>query len=659
MSKEKKNMKRVLHYSLIAIAFAVCVSAVHARPVNIDDFSKIVEVGAPALSPDGQKIAFALDGKIAVVPVSSGETRVLTSSIGDASNPAWSLDGRALYFLSDRSGNSQLWKLPMDGPGEAVQVTALDFPLDDINFSPDQRRLLISRSLPHEGADKEGVDAPWVIDRLQFKEDAGDGYITGDLPAHLYVYDIAAKSLTPITSGRYEEGEASWSPDGKSVVFISNREAEPDADYSSDLWRTSTDSTTDTPTRLTDNDHTKQQPKWSPDGSTIAYITAVDGVYGIQQLAVVPASGGEPRVLTESLDRWVSDFRFSHDGRHAYFLYDEAGAVKLARVELKTGKIETLLSGEQAVTAFDIGGRGNIAARITSNDDAGDIYFISGKKPSRLTNANADYLASLDLGSKVRVEFPSADGTTIEAFITRPAGTRGPMPAVLDIHGGPVGQFTWGYDFGAQFLAANGYVVIQPNPRGSTGRGQSFINAIHGAWGVVDYDDVIAAVDHAVKLGDADPDRLAVTGYSYGGYMTNVVITKTQRFKAAASGAGHSHIVANYGHDIYQKWYHWELGEPWENPKGYETMSPLLRADKVTTPTIFLGGREDWNVPVLSAELFYQMLRRRGIPARLVVYPGTHHSDWREEFGKDYQQRLVAWFDQYVKGESGEAAGGK
>ena len=139
--------------------------------------------------------------------------------------------------------------------------------------------------------------------------------------------------------------------------------------------------------------------------------------------------------------------------------------------------------------------------------------------------------------------------------------------------------------------------------------------------------------------------------------MTNVVITNTDRFKAAASGAGHSHIVANYGHDIYQKWYHWELGEPWENPQGYERMSPLLRADKVTTPTIFLGGREDWNVPVLSAELFYQMLRRRGIPSRLVVYPDSHHSGWREEFSKDYLQRMVEWFDEYVKGKQRATSG--
>jgi len=188
---------------------------------------------------------------------------------------------------------------------------------------------------------------------------------------------------------------------------------------------------------------------------------------------------------------------------------------------------------------------------------------------------------------------------------------------------------------------------------GSTGRGQAFIRAIYRTWGITDYDDVIAAVDHAVEAGLADPDRLAVTGYSYGGYMTNVVITRTDRFKAAASGAGHAYIVANYGHDIYQKWYNWELGPPWENREAYDRLSPLLHAGKVVTPTIFLGGRLDWNVPILNSELFYQSLRTRGVPTRLVVYPNTHHGGWRPAFRKDYLEPVLAWFDEHVTAGTG------
>ena len=223
----------------------------------------------------------------------------------------------------------------------------------------------------------------------------------------------------------------------------------------------------------------------------------------------------------------------------------------------------------------------------------------------------------------------------------------------MRIHGGPVGQFTWGYEFAAQLFAAAGYVVIEPNPRGSTGRGQDFINAIHSRWGDPDYEDLMRAVDAVIEAGYADPQQLGVFGYSYGGFMTNIVITRTKRFRAAASGAGHSLIYANYGHDIYQRWYNWELGPPWENPDAYASLSPLLEVARVETPTIFLGGRDDWNVPVLNAELFYQSLRQRGVPTRLVVYPDAHHGGWPTEFTVDYLTRVLDWFARYVLDANG------
>jgi dipeptidyl aminopeptidase/acylaminoacyl peptidase len=168
---------------------------------------------------------------------------------------------------------------------------------------------------------------------------------------------------------------------------------------------------------------------------------------------------------------------------------------------------------------------------------------------------------------------------------------------------------------------------------------------------MTDYDDVIAAVDYAIEQGIADPDRLGVTGYSYGGYMTNVVITRTDRFKAAASGASESLVAANFGHDIYQKWFMWEFGPPWEHRERYDAVSPILRVANVETPTIFLGGQVDWNMPILNSEAFYQALKIRGIDTQLVVYPGAHHGDWSEEFDKDYIMRIVDWFDKYLASE--------
>ncbi len=633
------------------------------RALTLEDHDAIKSPDSLTLSNDGQLVAYVLDDQIYVIPMAGGTPRAVTAAGSSAWDPHWSKDGSALYFLSDRSDGNQLWKLSLGDFGEATQVTSFEHGVEELDFSPDESRLLLQfkaedlKEAADEEEDDESADAeeekPWVITRLEFKEDDGDGYLAGDLAEHLHVLDLATGKLKQLTSGEYSESEADWSLDGRQIVFVSNREKEPDASYKTDLWLVATDNTDQGKSlvRLTNDERVKSDPSWSPDGRSIAFLTAEDGVYGIPHLAVMPASGGEPRILTANLDRWVNDFRFSPDGQWIYFTYEHEGGTRLARVRPKDGKLEPVESGDQFISEFDVAKNGAIAARIESGNRGPEIYSVAGGRLDRLTRINDEFLGSIALGAKETVSFKSADGTVVQAFVTKPPGfvAGRKYPTILHIHGGPVGQFGWGFDFKSQYFAANGYVVVEPNPRGSTGRGQDFVRAIYQTWGITDYDDVIAAVDYAIAAGYADPDRLAVTGYSYGGYLTNVVVTRTGRFKAAASGAGHSYIVANYGHDIYQKWYNWELGSPWENREKYDRLSPLLQAGKVTTPTIFLGGRNDWNVPILNSELFYQSLRKRGIDTQLVVYPDTHHGGWAPEFERDYLNRVREWFNKYLQ----------
>ena len=653
--------------ALLALAIAAQDAAPAAAPrtLTLEDQDAIKTPDSPAVSRDGKRVAYVLDDQIYVVPLAGGEPRAVTTAGSEASDPYWSKDGNALYFLSDRSDSSQLWKLPLASFGEATQVTKLEQGVESLQFSPDESRLLLeftdtemqskesADDEPGDEANGEGKKKPFVITRLEFKEDAGEGYLTGDLAEHLHVLDLATGKLTQITSGAYTESEPDWSPDGRRIVFVSNREKEPDASYKTDLWLVASDNTDKGASlvRLTNDDRVKSEPAWSPDGKSIAFLIAEDGVYAAPQVAVMPAAGGELRILTATLDRWVNEFRYSADGQWIYFTYDNLGGAQLARVRPKDGRLEPVVEGEQFIGEFDVAKEGAIAVRVESGNRGPELHAFSAGRSQALTRINDDFHARVTLGAKESVSFKSPDGTEVQAFVTKPpgfvAGRR--YPTILHIHGGPVGQFAWGFDFESQYLAANGYVVIEPNPRGSTGRGQDFVRAIYETWGITDYDDLIAAVDYAIAAGYADPDRLAVTGYSYGGYMTNTVITRTDRFKAAASGAGHSFIAANYGHDIYQKWYNWELGPPWENREKYDRLSPLLQAGRVTTPTIFLGGRDDWNVPVLNAELFYQSLRKRGIETELVVYPGMHHGDWDPEFQRDYLERVRAWFDKYLK----------
>jgi dipeptidyl aminopeptidase/acylaminoacyl peptidase len=633
------------------------------RPLGFEDQEAVKYPRGLAIAPDGRQVAFVLEDRIHVASIAGGGPRAITTAGSKAWDPQWSSDGSALYFLSDRSGTSQVWKLPIAAYGEAEQVTEFQHAIDRLRFSPDESRLLLTftdtqlkPAVKATDAGKDGKDTPgkpFVITRLEFKEDAGEGYLTGDRAEHLHALDLGTGRLTQLTSGAYAESDAAWSPDGRRIVFVSNREQEPDASYRTDLWIVDAGNADRGATlkRLTDDERTKSEPAFSPDGRSIAFLVAADGVYGAPQVAVMPSGGGEVRVLTAAHDRWVNDFQFSADGEWIYFVYENLGGNHVARVRPRDGRLEQVITGERAIGEFVVGKGGAIVARVESANRGPELHAFVGGRETALTRIHADFHERVALGAKESVHFKAPDGTDVQAFVTKPPGfdPGRRYPTILHIHGGPVGQFGWGFDFKPQYLAANGYVVVEPNPRGSTGRGEDFVRAIHLTWGITDYDDLIAAVDHVIAAGYADPDRLAVTGYSYGGYMTNVVITRTDRFKAAASGAGHSYIVANYGHDIYQKWYNWELGLPWANREKYDKLSPLLQAGRVTTPTIFLGGREDWNVPVLNAELFYQSLRTKGVPTELIVYPGVHHSGWPKEFERDYLERVLAWFDKYLK----------
>lgn len=630
--------------------------------VDLDDLGAIESLGAPRLSPDGERVAFAYDGRIRIVEADGGEPRPVTAGDATASTPRWSADGEWLYFLSDRSGSRQLWRLPVATFGEARQVTDTAEGLDALRLSPGEGRLLrIVDGTDASAEDDDDKPQPWVITRRQYKQDSGDGYITQPPAEHVHVLDLDAEEGRRLTAGAFDDAEPAWSPDGKRAVFVSSRPEHPDAGYANDLWLVAT--TADGATqesanlrRLTDNERVKSDPAFSPDGAEIVYRSAADGVYGNPQLRAVSVDGGEPETLAPDLDRRILDFAFGPDGDWIYFIYPDRGAQHLARLHRANGEIQTLVDGRRLVTAFDVGADGVVVARITERAGSDDLYRIGGEGDlHRLTDLHGDFLDEHRLGRREKIRYTVEDGTEVEAFVTHPPGfdPEQRYPAILKIHGGPVGQVTWGYDFESQLLAARGYLVIEPNPRGSTGRGQAFVRAIERSWGVTDYPDVIGAVDRAIELGYADPERLAVTGYSYGGYMTNVVVTRSDRFQAAASGAGHSLIIANYGHDIWGKWYDWELGLPAENRAHYDRLSPLLDVAEVTTPTLLLGGEDDWNVPILNSELFYQSLRTRGVETRLVVYPDSHHGGWPERFERDYWERVIGWFERFNKAGSG------
>jgi dipeptidyl aminopeptidase/acylaminoacyl peptidase len=661
-------MKKLLLAAVVCVLLPAPAAGQAKRPLRVDDIFALKNVGDPRISPDGAWIAYtvssmdqktdASDTDVYMAPAGGGEPVRVTTSEKAESSPRWSPDGRYLGFLSSRDGKkTQVWLLDRRG-GEAQRLTEFKGGVSSFAWSPDSTTLAVVSSDPDpdekEGEDKKDetkAPKPIVVRRLQFKQD-GTGFLT-DRRTHVHVLDVAAKTSRQLTSGPYDDADAVWSPDGQSIAFVSNRTSVPDSNFDTDIFVVSVRG--GEPRRVASSDAAETSPVFTADGKALIYSLGgapKDIWYATDNIAVVALAGGNARILTEGLDRSISALRLSADGAHVLFLLEDGGNTHLARVAVNGGRVERIVSGERDINQFDVSRKGDLAILESTFERPAEISMVSaGGALTRLTKVNDEFLAGVLLGRTERFKAKSADGTLIDAFLTRPpgapAGTR--LPAILRIHGGPVSQYTTGFNLEWQMLAAYGYVIVAANPRGSSGRGRDFSYAIWADWGNKDFDDVMAAVDHAVAMGVADPERLGVGGWSYGGILTNYVITKTTKFKGAISGASEVNYFSNYGHDHYQRQWEAELGLPWERPEVWLKLSPFYNVAKVKTPTLILCGQDDWNVPLVNSEQLYQALRRLSVPTELVIYPGQGHGIRRPSYQKDRYERYLAWYDQWVK----------
>jgi dipeptidyl aminopeptidase/acylaminoacyl peptidase len=669
---KRAGKKAVAAVMLAILLVAAPLAAEGPRPLKVDDIFSLKTVGDPRVSPDGLWVAYTVrsldaqedssDTDIYMLPFAGGTPVQLTASPKPETRPRFSPDGRYLAFLSGREGKkTQVWLLDRRG-GEAVKLTDYKADVSDFVWSPDSKRLalIVGDVDPDEPADdkaeadKPGADKtpkPIVIRRLQFKRD-GEGYLR-DLRQHLYVFDVESKASIQVTSGPYDESEPAWSPDGRWIAFTSNRTPEPDANDNSDVFVVEPKAG-QTPRAVTTSPGTDREAVFSPDGKWIAYLAGGDPKdfwYATNHVAVVPVAGGAPSPLTEALDRNVGGPRFSSEGGTVYFIVEDGGNEHLAKVPATGGAVERVIAGEVTIQTYDLGPRGETVVLESAPQRPFEVSAVESGSLRRLTTVNDEFLKGIRLGEVRRFQATSADGTKIDAFLTLPPGTPAGkrLPTILRIHGGPTAQYNTAFMPEWQILAAHGYAVVGSNPRGSTGYGRDFSRAIWADWGNKDYDDVMAAVDQAVAMGIADPDRLGVGGWSYGGMLTDHIIVKTSRFKAATTGASEVNYLSNYGTDHYQKEWEAELGLPWENTEGWMRISPFFQVDKVTTPTLILCGADDVNVPLLNSEQLYQALRRLGRDTELVIYPGQNHGITKPTYQKDRLERYVAWYDKYLK----------
>jgi len=662
----------ILFSSLITlVAPAASAQAPAKRPVNVNDLFRLRTVRDVQVSPDGDWVAFVVgtldsardrsNSDLYMVSWDGSRTVQLTFTPDGESSPRWSPDGRYLSFVASRGESrtgGQIWLLDRAG-GEAQKLTDLKAGVSDYQWSPDSKRIVIVAQDPDSAAQAGGDSArsrtpkPIVIDRYQFKQD-GQGYL-GNRRSHLYLFDVATKKAEQLTSGRHNENNPSWSPDGRLLAFVSERAPDPDRVNDANVYVMEARVDAEPKQLTTWPGPDGGRPTWSPDGKRVAYLQGSEpqySAYSLNQLAVVGVDGGTAQILTAALDRPVSQPEWTSDGGAIVGLVTDDRVVYPARIRISDGAVERLLDGRRVISDVAISSNGRLAVLAGSANQPNEIYALEGGALRALTHQNDAWLAEVELGATEDFSAKGKDGTVVNGLLVKPAGYRAgtKYPTLLRIHGGPNGQDQHAFNFERELFAANGYAVIAANYRGSSGRGAAYQKAIYADWGNKEVQDLLAAVDHVVALGVADPDRLGIGGWSYGGILTDYTIATTTRFKAATSGAGSALQTSMYGVDQYILQYDTEVGPPWKNQALWEKISyPFWQAERIKTPTLFLGGEKDFNVPIAGGEQMYQALKSQNIDTQLIIYPGQFHGITTPSYQKDRLERYVAWYAKYLK----------
>ncbi|HMF56003.1 MAG TPA: S9 family peptidase [Pyrinomonadaceae bacterium] len=668
---------------------------------------RVAEVKDAQISPDGNWVVYTVttnEGDAArtalwVGRVAGGSlaTRPLLPAGWEATSPRWSSDSQRIAFLAEHDNRYGIWMVgPMGGtPRFVTQVRETNFFItyagERLAWSPDSHRIAYinaTAETPLGNVARRGEDDPRVIDRIQYKSRTS---FSDNLRTHVWIVDVDSPvtfdGAQPheLTSGSYYDHALTWNPQGSEIAFLSNHEQDPDAINNSDIFAVDMQGRV---RQITSTSGCEYEPQWSPDGKWIAYtattrdVTTIDSVAEDRHVWVIDAGGGRGRELTAALDRRAQMPRWSPDSQTIFFLANSRGQSLLYRVGVDgSGEMRPLFARADArfpadstwlrfltlpfqISSYSISlSHRPITFSFTISDPLHPaevwvsplaLSLITGNYTLFRVSAHNDaFLRAVRPVEPEEFSFKSFDNTPIQAWLIKPAGFRSNQryPLILSIHGGPHGMY--GYTFYSDFqaYAARGYAVLYMNPRGSNGYGQKFSDGTLREWGGGDYRDLMAGVDEALRTRNwIDADYMGVVGGSYGGFMTNWIITQTPRFRAAVSRASVSNLISFYSTSLYQDLIHAEFGGfPWDD---YETLwqwSPLRYARQAQTPTLFIHGEQDNDVHITQSEEMYMALRRRGIETVLARYPREGHSFHEPKHRQDALERTLAWFDRFLK----------
>lgn len=626
---------------------------------------KVKGVGAVRVSPDGRRVVYTVNQAVMAADKSEFVTQIWTANTDgseplqltfaekSSDNPQWSPDGRMIAFTSSRSGKNNLFVLRLVG-GEAEQFTDVKTGVGNFAWSPNARQIaFVMRDAPtddEEKGTKGKDDSRWVDENVKMNR--------------LYVMSFekdaqGKREPRKLTSDFNVDPDFNWAPDGQTIVF--SRTKTPKVEYWPTADLMSIGVAGGEPKTLAATSAAESNPLYSPDGKWISFLVSDDPPRwaGYRRIALIPAGGGPPKLLPETFDAQPNVVNWSADGKLIYFSETRGTTARLYVLDVASNTISELYKGSEVISGLSLNrARTMFGFSMQTNDKAPEAYVSRNLKfsPVQVSRANGD-LPKLPLGKSEVLTWKSFDGLEVEGLLTYPVGYQAGkrVPLLLVIHGGPAGVFTQSFLEGSRSVyplatfASRGYAILRVNPRGSSGYGQKFRYGNIKDWGGGDYQDLMTGVDRVIQMGVADPERLGVMGWSYGGFMTSWIVTQTKRFKAASVGAGVTNLMSFIGTaDIPSFIPDYFGGQPWENLEVYRSHSAMFNMKGVSTPTLVQHGEADDRVPISQGYEFYNALKVLNVPTRMIVLPRMPHGPNEPKMVLKAKQTNLEWFDKYL-----------